>query len=236
MKPDLKRFLFNTWKTLAVIIVPLLILSLTLSILINCRWLYEQGFEKYEVNQQTGFTPAQLKTTASALIGYFNNNEEYLNLHLEKDGADVQVFNEREILHLKDVKGLIRLNYLVSGICLVLGGGFFLYLYFKRQPEFKKEGGLVLLQGGIFSLMLLGGIGITALSDFQSFFTRLHLLGFSNDFWLLDPTKDYLIMFFPKGFWADSAIILGILAGVLAASFITGGYLLRKPSSQELYS
>ncbi|AII58408.1 hypothetical protein ASJ33_07325 [Dehalococcoides mccartyi] len=236
MKPDLKRFLFNTWKTLAVIIVPLLILSLTLSVLINCRWLYEQGFEKYEVSQQTGFTPAQLKTAASALIGYFNSGEEYINLHLEKDGADVQVFNEREMLHLKDVKGLIRLNYLILGICLVLGGGFFLYLYFKRQPEFKKEGGMVLLQGGIFSLMLLGGIGLIALLDFQSFFTRLHLLGFSNDFWLLDPTKDYLIMFFPKGFWADSAVMLGISIGVLASGTTICGRLLGKssPSNQPV--
>ncbi|AHB14066.1 TIGR01906 family membrane protein [Dehalococcoides mccartyi] len=236
MKPDLKRFLFNIWKTLAVIIVPLLILSLTLSVLINCRWLYEQGFEKYEVSQQTGFTPAQLKTAASALIGYFNNSEEYLNLHLEKDGADIQVFNEREMLHLKDVKGLIRLNYLILGICLVLGGGFFLYLYFKRQHEFKKEGGMVLLQGGIFSLMLLGGIGLIALLDFQSFFTRLHLLGFSNDFWLLDPTKDYLIMFFPKGFWADSAVMLGISIGVLASGTTICGRLLGKssPSNQPV--
>ncbi|ACZ62350.1 TIGR01906 family membrane protein [Dehalococcoides mccartyi] len=236
MKPDLKRFLFNTWKTLAVIIVPLLILSLTLSVFINCRWLYEQGFEKYEVCQQTGFTPAQLKTAASALIGYFNNSEEYINLHLEKDGADVQVFNEREMLHLKDVKGLVRLNYLILGICLVLCGGFFLYLYLKKQPDFGKEGGMALIQGGIFSLMLLGGIGLIALLDFQSFFTRLHLLGFSNDFWLLDPTKDYLIMFFPKGFWADSAVMLGILAGVLASGTTICGRLLGKssPSNQPV--
>ncbi|PKH46082.1 membrane protein, partial [Dehalococcoides mccartyi] len=106
MKPELKRFLYNVWKTLAILLIPLIILTLTLSILINCQWLYEKGFEKYEISQKTGFTPVQLETAASTLISYFNNGEEYIDLQLEKDGVDVTVFKEREILHLKDVKGL----------------------------------------------------------------------------------------------------------------------------------
>ncbi|MFA5439256.1 TIGR01906 family membrane protein [Dehalococcoides sp.] len=234
MKPELKRFLYNVWKTLAILLIPLIILTLTLSILINCQWLYEKGFEKYEISQKTGFTPVQLETAASTLISYFNNGEEYIDLQLEKDGVDVTVFKEREILHLKDVKGLILLNYLALGICLLLGGGFFLYLYLKKQAGRVKEAGIVLIQGGMFSLLLLGGIGLIAMLDFQTFFTRLHLLGFSNDFWLLDPAKDYLVMFFPRGFWEDSTLVLGISIGVLAVSLMAGGWLLRKPARSDL--
>jgi uncharacterized membrane protein len=35
-------------------------------------------------------------------------------------------------------------------------------------------------------------------------------VSFSNNLWLLDPQKDYLIMMFPEGFFNDAAISLVI--------------------------
>jgi uncharacterized membrane protein len=33
-------------------------------------------------------------------------------------------------------------------------------------------------------------------------------MSFSNDLWLLDPSKDYLIMMFPQGFFFDAAVFI----------------------------
>jgi uncharacterized membrane protein len=57
---------------------------------------------------------------------------------------------------------------------------------------------------------------------------QFHLISFANDFWLLDPTKDYLIMLFPQGFWSDAATIIALVATGLALVLAGagGGYLL----------
>ncbi|MDD2471668.1 MAG: DUF1461 domain-containing protein, partial [Dehalococcoidales bacterium] len=46
------------------------------------------------------------------------------------------------------------------------------------------------------------------------------LISFSNDLWLLDPAKDYLIMMFPQGFWADAALLVAALTA--GGAFLTG--------------
>ena len=74
--------------------------------------------------------------------------------------------------------------------------------------------------------------GVLALIDFNWLFTQFHLLSFSNDFWLLDPATDYLIMLFPEGFWYDTFLFcaLAIAAGAVILGGVGGWYLLsRKP-------
>ena len=50
---------------------------------------------------------------------------------------------------------------------------------------------------------------------------QFHLLVFSNDFWQLDPARDYLIMLFPGGFWYDVTIDCALATAGLAA--VIGG-------------
>ena len=67
-------------------------------------------------------------------------------------------------------------------------------------------------------------LGLGTLLGFDQLFLQFHLLSFTNDFWQLDPTRDYLIMLFPGGVWYDAtlfcvlttvgmAVILGGAAG-----------------------
>ena len=57
---------------------------------------------------------------------------------------------------------------------------------------------------------------VASLFNFDRLFLQFHLLSFSNDLWLLDPSRDYLIMLFPQGFWYDMAIYCGLAAGGIA--------------------
>ena len=70
---------------------------------------------------------------------------------------------------------------------------------------------------------------------FDTLFTEFHLISFSNDFWLLDPNIDVLIMMFPDGFWFDVVAFITILTAVLAVIVGGVGFVLRnlKSTSQN---
>jgi integral membrane protein (TIGR01906 family) len=150
----------------------------------------------------------------------------YINLTVTRDGQAFALFNQREILHLKDVKGLLRLNCAV-----LLGTLVYTILYhglglWQRRWRWLAQG-LVWGSGATLGLILLMGLGI--LLDFDHLFWQFHLISFSNELWLLDPTKDYLIMLFPQGFFYNATILITLIATILA--LILGGtsyWLLRK--------
>ncbi len=199
--------------------LPILLLTASVSAAANCIWLYKYGFEKYDVDQVTGLAPAELDKAARGLIGYFNNDEEYINITVEKDGQPFTLFNEREVAHLKDVKGLFRLVYKI-----LLGTGVYALVFigaclFWWRDKRRLGGGLFF--GGGLTLLFMLALGLVIAFDFDQFFLQFHLLSFANDFWILDPTRDYLIMLFPQGFWFDVALFCAIATAV--GAIILGG-------------
>ncbi len=87
--------------------------------------------------------------------------------------------------------------------------------------------------GGASTLVLLVALGVLALSDFGDAFVQFHLLAFDNDLWILDPSRDYLIMLFPEGFWFDATLRIATLAALEAAAFIGGGAILLLASRRQ---
>ena len=72
--------------------------------------------------------------------------------------------------------------------------------------------------------------GLLAVVGFDSLFLLFHQLSFSNDFWQLDPSKDYLIIMFPLGFWLDATMRVVAISMISAISLSgkSGGYLLYR--------
>ncbi|MDV2988908.1 MAG: TIGR01906 family membrane protein [Dehalogenimonas sp.] len=208
--PDWPRL--SAW-TLAVVL-PLLIISAVIAAAFNFQPLYEYGFSRYNVAEATGLAPAELTKAAHGLTAYFNSGDEFIDLVVVKDGEPFTLFNEREIIHLYDVKALIRLDYLgldVSlGYSLLVAG----LLFYRRQRQLLAA---PVFWGGSLTLAVVAALGLAAAIDFNAFFTRFHMISFANDFWLLDPSTDYLIMLFPGGFWQDAVIFLGLGIVIIAA-------------------
>jgi len=213
----------NILKTAAlwlfILCLPALLLTASVSAAANCKALYNYGFEKYDISRVTGLAPAELDKAASGLIGYFNNNEEFINIVVEKDGQPFQLFNDKEVAHLKDVKDLFRLVYKI-----LLGTGVYalvfaaVSLFWWRE---KRRLGRALFFGGGLTLAVMLVIGVIIAIDFDWFFLQFHLFSFANDFWMLNPATDYLIMLFPQGFWLDAA--LACAAATAAGAVILGG-------------
>jgi len=212
-------------KWLFILCLPVLLLTASIGWAANSLWPYKSGFERYHVSQTTGLAESELEKAASGLISYFNSDEEYISLAVMKDGEPFELFSQQEVIHLKDVKGLIRLDYrvLLGTLIYVLAyGAVSLFRRDWRRLAWGVAGGSGL------TLILVLALGLGTLLNFDQLFLQFHLISFTNELWMLDPTKDYLIMLFPQGFWYDTALICaGITAGLaVILGGVSGGYLL----------
>ncbi len=206
-------------KWLFVICLPLLLVSAGLAGAFNSLWLYNFGFAKYEISQKTGIAGVELEKAAQGLINYFNSDEEDISVSVIKDGRPFSLFNEREVAHPRDVKGLVRLDYRVLAASLLYALVFAgLSLFRWRNWRQLARGAM---WGGSLTLALMAVLRVVTLFNFDQFFRQFHLLSFTNDLWLLDPTRDYLLMLFPGGFWYDATQFIALGVGT-AAVLITG--------------
>jgi integral membrane protein (TIGR01906 family) len=206
-----------------------LLLSDTIGGAINSRWLYQYGFQKYQVSETTGLAPAELEEAARGLIRYFNSNEELISLTATKDGQSFPLFNQREVIHLKDVKGLVWLDYR-----MLMGASLYILIYalgvfLSRTRKWRSLAGGV-LGGSALTLGLMLALGLGAIFSFEQLFLQFHRLSFTNDFWQLDPARDYLIMLFPQGFWFDAFSFCAIAAAVVAVALGVVSWLYLKKS------
>jgi len=213
-------------KWLFILCLPLLLLTASLGWAVNSLWLYKYGFEKYNVGQTTSLADSELEKAATGLISYFNSDEEFISLTVIKDGKSFELFNQREILHLKDVKGLIWLDYRLSMGMLLYVLAYAGIILFWRKDWRQLAWGVVGGSGLTLALMLALGLG--ALFNFDQLFLQFHFISFANELWRLDPAKDYLIMLFPQGFWYDATLfcVLTTVSMAIIAGGVAGGYLI----------
>ncbi len=222
----------NLAQWLFILCLPVLLLTASLSAAANSPRLYHYGFDKYDISRVTGLDTSELDRVAEGLIGYFNSGEEYISLTVTKNGESFELFNEREVGHLKDVKGLFRLGYYALLGALVYALAYFCIVFFWRRDRRRLAFGMV--GGGGLTLVVMLALGLFIAIDFDRFFLQFHLLSFANDLWMLDPATDYLIMLFPRGFWFDAALFCALATAV--GAFIIGGvgwWRLRKSGSSE---
>lgn len=208
-------------KWVFILCLPVLLFSVSITGAINSPWLYKYGFNKYDVSLTTGLPGAELEKAANRLISYFNSSEEHINLTVVKEGKPFELFNQREVIHLKDVKSLIWLVYWMLLGTLIYVLGYVLLHFLWRRGEYKHKLTWRVIGGSGLTLLLMLVFGAATMVNFDQLFLQFHLLSFANDLWQLDPTRDYLIMLFPQGFWFDAAVFIALAVGGLAV--VIGG-------------
>jgi integral membrane protein (TIGR01906 family) len=219
------KALATSAKWLFMLCLPFLLFTASIGWAVNSLWLYRYGFEKYNVSQTTGLPDSELEDIYTELIVYFNSDAEHINITAVKDGEPFELFNQREIIHLKDVKGLIWLDYWVLLGTLIYVLAYSGACFFWRKRGYWRHLGWGLVGGGGITLGLMLALGLGTLLGFDKLFWQFHVISFSNEFWLLDPAKDYLKMLFPQGFFYDTVLFcVGISAGLALILGGVGGY------------
>jgi integral membrane protein (TIGR01906 family) len=173
------------------------------------------------VAQTTGLDDAQLQQVADAFVQYFQTPPGRLDVTVRLNGQSRSLFNEREILHMEDVQGLVQwflTMQVVGGVVILLRVAFALAV----ERSVRDLGRDAMIGAGLLvSLVVL--VGVLSAIDFDSLWIRFHQIAFRNDMWMLDPRTDYLIMLFPEPFWFAGTIRLALaVAGGTLVSVVAG--------------
>jgi integral membrane protein (TIGR01906 family) len=210
---------------LVAVALPLFLLAWNIRYVAFSLPFYEAEFAKYRIAERWGFTQEELIAASQALIAYFQGPQEEFS-YRRADGREI--YNEREVAHLRDVKVLLQLvgrTQTASG-ALELAGLLGLAWLFRAQRPLVVLGG-ALLTGALVTMALLAGLGVLAFADFSAAFLQFHYLAFRNALWQLDPAQDNLIRMFPEGFFFDAALTIALATLVQAVGVMGLGLLLR---------
>ncbi len=193
--------------------------------------LYEYGFDRYGVSEDTGIDREQLGNVAKRLVDYFNFRVETPQTMVVIEAEEeIPLFQEddqnRELTHLTDVRRLFQLNHRFQLASLAYIIIYSLMSLRGKRSNLKrwKRGRWQDLAKGIrrgcaLTLVLIAVLGITSiLIDFEQLFVQFHHVAFDNPWWM---SSGYLPRLFPEQFWQDIAF-LG--AGVIATeALLLGG-------------
>lgn len=205
-------------KWIFILCLPTLLISGSLAWGFNSAWLYEYGFKKYDVSRVTGISEADLNKSAQGLINYFNSSDEYVHITVTQYGQQVELLNQDEQFHFKDVKQLIWLDYRVGIITLVFVLGYILVSLFWRRGKYWRPLSRSVIWGSGLTIFLILVVGIASMLDFDQLFLEFHYLVFTNSYW---SAEGNMLLLFPGGFWYDAALIcIGFMAGL---AVILGG-------------
>jgi integral membrane protein (TIGR01906 family) len=207
-----------------ILCLPVLFLSSSLAWGFNSQWIFNYGFQKYDVSQATGLSQSELATVPPSWVSYINSGEEYWHITITREGSSFELFTPEEQQHFKDVKQLIRLDYRILAITLILVLAYTLTSIFWKRGKYWRQLARSFIWGSGLSLALLIVLGIASVLDFDQLFIQLHYLIFTNSLW---SASGYMLLLFPGGFWYDAALIcigfmagLAIITGVIAFAYL----------------
>jgi integral membrane protein (TIGR01906 family) len=196
-------------------LTPIALIGTALRILLTPVFYTVEYSMPYFPADEYGFTKEDRLHWAPYAVDYLVSGADisYLGDLQFEDGSPL--YNERELSHMEDVKGVV-INTLgawtISLIILAV-----LALFAKRgdwMPDYLnglRRGGWWMI-GLAVALGLTAGMGIAVNPDvFWQFFTLFHQVFFEGDSWLF-YFSDTLIRLFPMRFWEDAFLWAAILA------------------------
>ena len=163
--------------------------------LIKFDFIYQYNLSIYPIEERTSLNLDEIKNTNNKIKNYFFSDEEFL---------DVEIFNNKEVIHMKDVKEIINNVFLfgkISCIAFVLLASFIIYKY-KIYPH------SIFKYSTMIFVFLIFFFSILTIISFNQIFIIFHEIAFRNDLWLLNINEDYLLMMYPESFFRDVAILL----------------------------
>ena len=215
-----------------IICFPVFLLTASLAISFNSHWMFNYGFEKYDVSQTTGLSEQNLEIIAESWTSYINSGKQYWDITLEQNGSSFTLFTLEEQMHFKDVKSLVWLDYIVLLSTFVLCITYVYYRLRSRTNESNKRLAKDIILGGVISMGLILVLGVGSLFDFDALFLQMHYLLFTNDYWY---AEGYMLALFPGGFWYDAAFIsFGLMAGLALISIVAAIIFLRTTRERRL--
>jgi len=149
-------------------------------------------------------------------INYLVNREPIAFLEDLRFDSGENLFNERELSHMEDVKDV------VTGMRIALAAVMVLLLIFTfLLARFDSSSAIIKAykKGGQGVIWVIATILIFVALSFNQLFTWFHKLFFTSGTWQF-YTSDTLIRLFPMRFWQDAFIFTGVISLILGVLVI----------------
>ena len=199
----------------------LLIVAVFLTLVDVCcfdRSFYVKEYEKNGTAQVIDISDEQLMMVTEHLLGYLEDSEEVLKIDAEIGGAVRNVFDERDTMHMVDVKVLYQNAMMVRNLTMVMALMIFGYNIFLMKKDVVASLAVSFYKALGAFMMVCAAVLIGAAVDFDAMWRFFHTIFFSNDLWLLDPNVSVLINMVPLQFFFD--LVTKIV--VLFIAFLAG--------------
>jgi integral membrane protein (TIGR01906 family) len=203
------RLVLTVASVLCAIALPLgVITSVVLALMFDAGY-FEGGQRRYQVDQTTGFTFEQIGQIDRGIVRFFGTSES-LPTALAAVGANPDVFQDKEVLHMNDVRLIVWFMQRVQVVTLA-----FFAIFVVVSLLTWRQGGLgaltlALIASAVVTVGLGIVVGLLTYFEFDQLFLAFHETVFQNNFWQLDPRTDHLIQLFPFEFWYDAMLTVAI--------------------------
>ena len=216
------------------VILLIAFISANIYLSFTTSWIYNYQLSKYEtskifhpeINNPLSLESLQLITLE--IKQYFINGDNLNPKIITNEKKEIPAFNTRELIHMKDVHAIVMG---VKNTAIISFSIFFvIFLYFIIRKRLK---GLLYILKILEKSTLLGILfiiitGIIILLFFESLFLLFHKISFTNDYWQLNPEKDFLIVLFPFDFWVNATIFIVVASIILILLSFGISFCLRK--------
>ncbi len=181
---------------------------------------YEQEYTKYHVDQTVHMEMDDLLDVTDEMMAYLRGRREDLHVSTVVDGQPREFFNDREIAHMEDVRGLFLGGLALRRICLALAAACILGLFLLRAPVRKVLPRMICV-GTLLFLGLTALLAAVISTDFTKYFIIFHKIFFQNDLWILNPETDLLINIVPEPFFMDTAARIALTFALMTGLLLT---------------
>ncbi|WP_152801816.1 TIGR01906 family membrane protein [Alkalibaculum sporogenes] len=214
------------------IVVLILAITIPIFVLLTCtelivKWddFFYKQYNANSVEEATTMEIDDLMKVTDEIQDYLLGDREDFLITGVIDGQSQLVFNEREIIHMEDVKDLFNGGIMIRNISFLLILISSIYLWNKDKKALYRS--MIYSAIGYFTLGVI--LGILLLSNFNKYFVIFHEIFFRNDFWMLDPSNSVLINMVNINFFMNiAALILGSSLLIVILIGIFGKIILHK--------
>lgn len=196
------------------------ILTGALAVPILWRGFYYGQIEALALPARTGFSPDIIREAFDQVMDYLLLNAPF--------GTGQLKWSPEGMAHFADCKFWFQADLVIFAVTALLL--LILLIWALRSPRFAGRFAFSPIKGGVtLLLVLLLGLGLWGLVDFESLFVAFHTLFFPGKTnWIFDARADQIILILPEDFWARAAALVAGLAFLFSFLLLLGEKLRKR--------
>ncbi len=179
--------------------------------------------EKLEMSEE------DLIAVAESMVYYTKGETDTLQVKVNMGGVERDFYNERELLHIEDVRDLVReVRIFIIGCGIVFLTGTVALACSKDIIKLAK--GFLISLGIVAALTAI--VGVLALEDMSAVVKGFHYLFFDNDLWIMNIQRDMVVWLFSYDMYGSAIARIGIwLAAMLIPFTVLSAIAVKKERS-----